>query len=111
MGAAQLAAWRQAVADGFEAEWAAAQAGAYRESAKEFLSSSWQGDALTVRGTWLTNQSFYDRSATPLGVQGAQQQGPAKKASHAPPLPGGFPPCLAAEPPARPARSTWCRGA
>jgi hypothetical protein len=45
----QLAAWRKEVMDAFEAEWAAAKQGAYKESAREFLSSSWQGDALSVR--------------------------------------------------------------
>lgn len=47
--ARQLEDWGAEVAASFEREWAAAQAGAYRESAKEFLSSSWQGDALAVR--------------------------------------------------------------
>lgn len=31
-----------------DAQWAAALAGSYKESAAEFLSSSWQGDALAV---------------------------------------------------------------
>jgi len=49
VAAAQVAEWQREVMEGFEAEWAAAQAGVYRESAKQFLSSSWQGDALAVR--------------------------------------------------------------
>ncbi len=51
VSAQQLAGWRDEVMAGFEAEWAAAQAGKYRESAKQFLSATWQGDALAV--SWL----------------------------------------------------------
>lgn len=36
--------------DWCEAEWEAAEAGRYKESARSFLISSWQGDALAVRG-------------------------------------------------------------
>lgn len=50
MSASQLAAWSAEVMAGFQEEWAAAHRGLYRESARQFLSSSWQGDALAVGG-------------------------------------------------------------
>jgi 2-oxoglutarate dehydrogenase E1 component len=44
----QVDAWRTEARDEAEAEFAAASAGAYRVSAAQFLSSSWQGDALAA---------------------------------------------------------------
>ena len=51
VAAAELEAWRRGVDAGFEAEFEAARAGAYRESARQFLTATWQGDALAVRGS------------------------------------------------------------
>lgn len=45
----ELEGWRAAVDEGFEAEFQAARAGLYRESARQFLTATWQGDALAVR--------------------------------------------------------------
>ncbi|KAF6260765.1 thiamine diphosphate-binding protein [Scenedesmus sp. NREL 46B-D3] len=42
----ELSRWRSSWAEAAEAQWEAAGQGAYKESAAEFLVSSWQGDAL-----------------------------------------------------------------
>lgn len=49
MSGAELARWRSSWAEAAEVQWAAAGAGRFKESAAQFLSSSWQGDALAVR--------------------------------------------------------------
>lgn len=50
VSSSELAAWREEVQAGLTAQWEAALRGDYKESAAEFLSSSWQGDALAVSG-------------------------------------------------------------
>jgi hypothetical protein len=45
---AETARWRSSWAAAAEAQWAAARAGKFKESAAQFLISSWQGDALSV---------------------------------------------------------------
>jgi hypothetical protein len=45
---AQTRRWRASWAAAAEAQWAAAGAGRFKESAAQFLISSWQGDALSV---------------------------------------------------------------
>jgi hypothetical protein len=45
---AETTRWRASWAAAAEAQWAAAGAGKFKESAAQFLISSWQGDALSV---------------------------------------------------------------
>ncbi len=45
---AETKRWRASWAAAAEAQWSAAGAGKYKESAAQFLISSWQGDALSV---------------------------------------------------------------
>jgi hypothetical protein len=45
---AETRRWRASWAAAAEAQWAAAGAGKFKESAAQFLISSWQGDALSV---------------------------------------------------------------
>lgn len=49
MSGAETTRWRASWAAAAEAQWAAAGAGKFKESAAQFLISSWQGDALSVR--------------------------------------------------------------
>lgn len=45
---AETKRWRSSWAAAAEAQWVAAGQGKFKESAAQFLSSSWQGDALSV---------------------------------------------------------------
>lgn len=45
---AETKRWRSSWAAAAEAQWFAAGAGKFKESAAQFLISSWQGDALSV---------------------------------------------------------------
>jgi hypothetical protein len=45
---AETKRWRSSWAAAAEAQWSAAGAGKFKESAAQFLISSWQGDALSV---------------------------------------------------------------
>jgi hypothetical protein len=45
----ELSRWRASWGEAAEAQWAAAGRGKYKESAAQFLVSTWQGDALMVR--------------------------------------------------------------
>lgn len=49
MSGAETTRWRSSWSAAAEAQWAAARAGKFKESAAQFLISSWQGDALSVR--------------------------------------------------------------
>jgi hypothetical protein len=46
---AELSRWRSSWGEAAEAQWVAAGHGKYKESAAQFLVSTWQGDALVVR--------------------------------------------------------------
>jgi hypothetical protein len=45
----ELSRWRSSWGEAAEAQWVAAGQGRYKESAAQFLVSTWQGDALMVR--------------------------------------------------------------
>jgi hypothetical protein len=45
---AELSRWRSSWGEAAEAQWVAAGQGKYKESAAQFLVSTWQGDALMV---------------------------------------------------------------
>lgn len=76
MSGAETKRWRASWAAAAEAQWSAAGAGKYKESAAQFLISSWQGDALSVSSAG-TNQpgrgqlmAAADTAATPSIVLG-----------------------------------------
>jgi len=48
---AETTRWRSSWAAAAEAQWTAAGEGKFKESAAQFLISSWQGDALSVSCT------------------------------------------------------------
>lgn len=48
MSGDELARWRSSWGDAAEAHFSAAGQGKFKESAAQFLNSSWQGDALAV---------------------------------------------------------------
>jgi hypothetical protein len=51
VGGRELERWRASWAAAAEAQWAAAAEGRFKESAAQFLTSSWQGEALAVRAS------------------------------------------------------------